>query len=335
MATSDLLKNLFSSFKHSDDEQFYAVARQIIADERAKNHNILARELQQILDNGYSKPVNTASVFDFEKLPRDHERNSTLVEIRQTDHGLRDVILSDELAQQFETILSEYRSRERLRTYGLKPRHKLLLAGPPGCGKTLFAEVLANELGLPLLYVRFDAVISSYLGETAGNLRKIFNFAEHGMWVVFFDEFDAVGKSRDDLSEHGELKRVINSFLQLLDSFSPMSLFVAATNHESLLDSALWRRFDEVLFFGPPSKEQIRRLLKLKLQNFSHSLSFDELAPQFEGWSHADIESVCIDAIKRCIIENKKTITTDLFTGALHRYRRRRDIIAKATIATG
>lgn len=331
MASGDLLKSLFRSFKQGDEERFYAIAQQIIAEEKRKSHNILARDLQLILENGKVKPISSPTLYDFEKLPRDRERETVLLEIRSVERILSDIILDDEVKTQVEIILEEYDAREILSAHQLQPRRKLLFAGPPGCGKTLCAEVIAGELGLPVLYTRFDAVISSYLGETASNLRKVFEFAAKGTWVVFFDEFDAIGKSRDDLGEHGELKRVVNTFLQLLDGFQSDSLFIAATNHEQLLDNALWRRFDEILFFAKPSKEQIPELLRLKLRNLPHKVNYDKFVSQMAGWSHADIEHVCIDAMKMGILAHKETVDNSLFAQALERQQRRAAIIKKSS----
>src|SRR5690606_1481885 len=185
--------------KQRDDEAFRITAMQIIAEEQQKNHHVLARDLQRILENGSARTLNSAGLREFGSLPRDRERGTLLLEIRSPDRYMTDIVLSDDLKNQIDIILDEYRARDILRTYGLQPRSKLLFCGPPGCGKTLCAEVLASELGLPLLYTRFDAVISSYLGETASNLRKVFDYASRGTWVVFFDEFDAIGKSRDNL----------------------------------------------------------------------------------------------------------------------------------------
>ncbi|MBA3868771.1 MAG: ATP-binding protein, partial [Anaerolineae bacterium] len=317
MASADLLKSLFSSFKKGDEEQFYVAANLLINEEKEKKHNVLARDLQRILDNGRSKPISTPSILDFEKLPRDRERNAALLEIRESKRILGDVILSEKLSQQFTLLFKEYQMRERLHSYGLQPKRKLLFAGPPGCGKTISAEMIAGELGLPLLYIRFDAVISSYLGETANNLRKIFDFASKGSWIVFFDEFDAIGKSREDASEHGELKRVVNTFLQLLDGFNSESIFVAATNHEGLLDRALWRRFDDIYFFSPPTEKQISEVIKLKLGNVPHSIHYDNYISKMHGWSHADIERVCVDAIKISIIDGEEDITDKIFLQSL------------------
>ena len=150
--------------------------------------------------------------------------------------------------------------------------HVITLTGPSGCGKTTAAEALAAELGLPLVVIRLDAVVSSYLGETAANLGKVFEFLVKGQYVALFDEFDALGKERSDVSEHGELRRVVNAFLQMMDAYRGRTILVAATNHEQLLDSALWRRFDEVLLFERPNTEQLRRLLAVKLRPVRHDL---------------------------------------------------------------
>jgi SpoVK/Ycf46/Vps4 family AAA+-type ATPase len=181
---------------------------------------------------------------------------------------------------------------------------------------------------LPLLYTHFDAVVSSYLGETASNIRKVFEYASRGSWVVFFDEFDAIGKSRDDPTEHGELKRVVNSFLQLLDGFHSESIVIAATNHEALLDSALWRRFDEVIFFGPPSREQIEPLLELKLRPLRHSnVKLSRFVPKLAGLTHADVERICRDAMKTCLMDGEANLSSEALSGAIERQRRRLAII--------
>ena len=150
---------------------------------------------------------------------------------------------------------------------GVPRRNQVIFWGPPGCGKTSAAEALAAELGVPLVVVRLDAIVSSYLGQTAGNLRRIFDYADSGRWVVLFDEFDALGRERSDPSEHGEIKRVVNSFLQLLDSYTGPGLLVAATNHEETLDRGLWRRFDEVVEFPLPTVKEIRTLLRRGLKH--------------------------------------------------------------------
>jgi SpoVK/Ycf46/Vps4 family AAA+-type ATPase len=332
MASGDLLKRLFLSYRRGDSKEFFAAAQELIAEEEQRNHHVLARDLQKILDNGNGRPVSSIRRFDFDQLPQDKERGTTLLEIRTPQRYLDELIVSPELREQIDIVLEEYRAIQVLQTNNLRARQKLLLAGPPGCGKTLCAEVIASELGLPLIYTRFDAVISSYLGETAANLRKVFDYAQRGIWVVFFDEFDAIGKSREDVEDHGELKRVVNTFLQLLDNFVSDSIFIAATNHERLLDRALWRRFDDILYFDRPTIEQIRQLIDMKLSSVRHqNLDIDKFADLMVGWSHADVERVCFEAMKIAVLFRQTIATDEIFEMAYERQQRRFEIVKKTT----
>jgi SpoVK/Ycf46/Vps4 family AAA+-type ATPase len=199
-----------------------------------------------------------------------------------------------------------------------------LFFGPPGCGKTITARALAGELGLPLLYVRFDSLISSYLGQTAANLRKLFDFANRSRWVVLFDEFDALGRGRDDPAEHGELKRVINSILQLMDGFRGDSLLIAATNHEQVLDPALWRRFDEIVKFEPPDEAGRLSLLSNFLSGTKHAgTDLRVLASDTEGFTGSDLEGVVVEATKQMILAGRKTVSLDDLMFGLKRQRNR------------
>lgn len=332
MARGELLRKLFLSHRRRNDEEFHAVALEVIAEEEKKNNHRLARDLMRILENGRSAmPVRPEAPVNVEALPIDRERQTQLVDIRQPDRRMQDILLSKETAAAVERILQEYRKAELLRVHGLRPDAKLLFCGPPGCGKTLCSEIIASELGLPLLYTRFDAIVSSYLGETAANLRRVFEYASSGRWVVLFDEFDAIGKARDDATEHGELKRVINSFLQMLDGFSAPSILIAATNHEQLLDPALWRRFDEILMFPRPSVHEIRSLLGMKLKNFPRSgIDLKTAATQLKGMSHADVERVCWDAIKATVLQDKDSVAKETFDQSVKQQRGRLAITARA-----
>lgn len=178
---------------------------------------------------------------------------------------------------------------------------------------------------LELALVRTDAAVSSYLGETAANLRRVFDFIEAGRYVVLFDEFDAIGKEREDPSEHGELKRVVNAFLQMLDGYRGRSVVIAATNHESMLDSALWRRFDEVMSLDRPTMEHVRQLLAVNLRAVRSELPLDdrELLNRFSGMTHAQIERVVPRAIKAMVLQGREFVTVDLFDQAVAREQRR------------
>jgi len=252
-------------------------------------------------------------VIEFGSLPRDPDRDAALVDVRSPERSRDEIVLSGELQRKLDRIEAEYRSRPALARLGLTPKSRLLFVGPPGCGKTLCAEILANDLGLTLLYARFDGIVSSYLGETASNLRRVFNYARQSPSVLFFDEFDALGKRRDDPQEVGELKRVVGSFLQLLDSYPKENLVVAATNHEGLLDEALWRRFDEILFFGKPTPEQLAQLMHLRLRAVrKRGVDIAAVVGEIEGFTFADAERVCFEASKAMVLAGRNELRQDL-----------------------
>ncbi|HYO12683.1 MAG TPA: ATP-binding protein [Thermoanaerobaculia bacterium] len=313
----------------ADTEEFRTAAEELIRLEREKRHHLLANDLERILygeRGSAAKPLR-----EIQDLPKDRERGLALVEVREPVRDLNEIVLSDENRSVLQEILLEQSRVELLGSYGLRPISRLLFCGPPGCGKTLAAEVLSTELGLHLATVRFDAVVSSFLGETAANLRKVFDFLATHRVVALFDEFDAIGKEREDAAEHGELKRVVNSFLQMVDAYRSQSLLVAATNHERLLDRALWRRFDEVLFFDKPNLEQVRQLLSVKLRGVRHDLPVSDpgFLNQFTGFTHSAVERVLIRAIKAMALKGRLSLTMDLVADARDREERRDALLAK------
>jgi SpoVK/Ycf46/Vps4 family AAA+-type ATPase len=307
MASGKLLRQLIKTGAEGNHEAFQQVSKEVILEERSKNHHLLANDLEKIL-YGRSNSIKNFPFALNGKLPRDRERGVPLLHIKEPTRRIEDVVLSDENSSLLEEILQELHKAEVLKSYGLYPVDRLLFCGPPGCGKTLTAEAIASDLGLPLSIVRIDSVISSYLGETASNLRQVFDFISSIPMVVLFDEFDALGKERDDAAEHGELKRVVNAFLQMLDGFEGKSLLIAATNHDQILDSAVWRRFDEVLFFDLPNIEQLRRLLSVKLRGLRREFEIDDATfiNQLKGMSHADVERVIRRAAKNMIFSGKE-----------------------------
>lgn len=327
MARADLIKRLFRGFKVNDPSGFLDVARAIIEEERKKNHGILAEELSRILNNGSKNQAPTQPSL-YQPPPRDPDRKTPLLEIKQPDRYLRDLVLTDQQISALESTIREFREWDVLLANGLMPNHKLLFCGPPGCGKTVTAEAIAGELGLPLLYVRFDSVVSSLLGETSANVRKVFDYASNGTWLLFFDEFDAIGRSRDDISEHGEIKRVVNSFLQLLDNFTGKSLIIAATNFEQSLDYALWRRFDEVLRFEKPDLQQIIDLMHRHLSHLGVAKDlFSRRAKELLNMSHAEVERVCTDILKGCVLEGKRICQENDIKKAIQRQKHRKKIL--------
>lgn len=327
MARADLLKQLFRAYRGGDHSQFMDAAMGIVDEERRKQHTTLARDLTRILNNGSNGPAATAAV-TLSPLPKDDDRGTSLLDVRHPERYPQDVVLPEAQRRLVTDVMDEFRDWDVLEANGLRPSSTLLFCGPPGCGKTITAEMIATELSLPMLYVRFDAVVSSLLGETAANLRKIFDYAARDMWVLFFDEFDAIGRSRDDATEHGELKRVVNAFLQLLDAFTGRSLVIAATNFPQSLDLALWRRFDEVIRFEKPDIEAIARLIDRRTAHMKRSFKPAAFAEQLDGMSYSDVERICWDALKKAAMARSRTLSGDQFEAAIRKQRQRDQAVA-------
>lgn len=329
MAEGRLLREMVRAGARGDSSAFKRAAEEVIREERTKKHHLLANDLERILyGEDSSRPVALGRDY---QVPKDPERGLELLSVRSPLRTLAEIELDPAAREVLDEVLREQSHAEILKSHGLRPIQKLLFFGPPGCGKTSAAEVLATELGFDLVVVRFDAVVSSFLGETAANLRKVFDFIANHRIVALFDEFDAIAKERDDPSEHGELRRVVNAFLQMLDAWRGESIVVAATNHEQLIDSALWRRFDEVLLFAKPTPPQIAALLRMKLRGVRHELPVEspELISRLAGMSHADIERVAVRAIKQMVLSGRQFLAPDVFAAALEREKHRLGQAAK------
>ncbi|MCG3158576.1 MAG: ATP-dependent zinc metalloprotease FtsH [bacterium] len=334
--TGELIRRMILAHTEGNDDAFRTAAGEFVAEERRKNHHILARDLERILANG-KPPASTSTKFlsllgaQNSDLPKDKERGAVLVDIIEARRSLDDLVLAPHVRESLDRIVRENRQADILRSHGLRPAEKMLFCGPPGCGKTVAAEAVAHALYLPLVLVRFDAVVSSYLGETAANLRKVFDFARTRPMVVLFDEFDAIGKRRTSEEEHGELKRVVNSFLQMLDSFRSETITIAATNHQGLLDSALWRRFDEIIFFDKPDAADIHQLLLRNLRQIGvvPSIRLEEKAKALVGMSHADVERIARDAVKQTLMEDRHEIQPDVLEKAIAEQKSRMEISAR------
>ncbi len=327
MARSDLVKALLRSYTHGDDRGFRDAAEEVIADERRKRHDVLADQLEAILgDSARSRPAQVSSL---RPLPKGRE-NSDLLSIRQPRASLHDVVLSTEAEPVVVSVLNEFRQRSALRAHGLAPRSNLLFVGPPGCGKSLTAEALAGELGLAVARVELASVVSSYLGETAKNLEQIFAFIRSGSWVLLFDEFDMLACERGERSDHGELKRVVAVLLQLIEDVASDSLIIATTNHPRLLDFALWRRFDEIIGFDLPGKDERTRVLELKLRGVRHDLDVAAIADRVEGFTQAEIEAVCHDAQRLMVLDLDRSLTAAHLDYAISRHDQRRRTIEGA-----
>lgn len=307
MAGRDL-KQLFRAYRDGDELAFRRAAQTLIEEAEANQHLALARDLKQILAGGGQTLLSETVMIPTP--PMDREGEWPLAEVRHPEHYFADLVLRRSTQEQLRDLVAEIRHWDLLEKHGVPLRRRILLYGPPGCGKSSAAHALASELGWPLITVRVEAVISSYLGETATNLHRVFDYARSGTWVVAFDEFDALGRARDDPTEHGEIKRVVSAFLQLLDVFRGSSLIVAATNHERMLDPALWRRFDEVIEFPKPTIPQIRQLLKLRLRLANRQqIGIEAASRSLKGLPHSAVEKAAWDARRYAIMDGREQIT--------------------------
>ena len=319
---SENLTKIFEAFVKKDNDTFYKIAWEIIEEEKKKKHHLLAAQLKRILTENTST-LNMNHTQQTLPIPRDNEKGFRLLDVKKCFLDWHDVVLSKDAEEILKQIVKELEKEDVLATYGLRPKRKILFYGPPGTGKTLTAKVLSSVIGYPLVFVRFESVISSYLGETASNLRKIFDFIEKGKWVVLFDEFDIIGKQRDDPSEHGEIKRVVNNFMLMLENYEGDSVIIAATNHPHLLDIGVWRRFDETVYFDLPDKEKRKKIFEkyLKILKKDKNIDLNKLSEETDGFSGSDIEQACIDALKRTILDEKDFISFDEVKKAIIRQR--------------
>ena len=311
MASANQLIALLKSHAEGDDERFYSVAMQLAAHEAKIGHGKLAEELRTLVDQakarrGLPPKGNDKTV----PIGRPRGELAELLGVSFPKSRLGEMVLDEHLEYQLKRVIREQRQAERLLSHGLAPRRKLLLVGPPGTGKTLTAAVLAGELGLPLFQVRLDGLITKYMGETAAKLRQVFDATDRTRGVYFFDEFDAIGSQRGLSNDVGEVRRILNSFLQMIEQDESHSLIVAATNHPEILDQALFRRFDDILHYGLPDETQIAALLKARLgRRARKGVSWKRLAKKADGLSYAEIVRACDEALKEAVIDQKKYLS--------------------------
>lgn len=325
MASGKILRQLVKAGVVGDATAFRQASEAVIQEERQKQHHLLANDLERLLyADRASMTLATRKLHLAATLPTNKDNGLVLLEERPALREEKDIVLSDSTRSSLQEILLEHNREDTLRSYGLLPAQKLLFFGPPGCGKTLAAEVIANSLSLPLVLVRLDSLISSFLGETAANLRKVFDYISQYPVVALFDEFDALTKDRGDSADHGELKRSVNAVLQMMDGYRGNSILIATTNYESLLDKAVWRRFDEIIKFDMPNLEQINRLLAMKLAGVRRNFepTDTQIASLFKGMAHADIERVLRRAIKEMILSGREFLEKPHLDSALAREHR-------------
>jgi SpoVK/Ycf46/Vps4 family AAA+-type ATPase len=297
MPTANQLEMLIKSHFDDNNDKFSTIALQIAAHEAKIGHVNLANDIRKIIDNSrFNKPK-------FKNINPDLQ--GLLLEIFPEER-LSDLIVSSSIKSRINRIINEFIQKDKLHRYNLENRRKILFSGNPGTGKTMTASIISNELHMPMYVILMDKIVTKYMGETSAKLRQIFDFIEEQPAVYLFDEFDAIGGQRNNDNDVGEMRRVLNSFLQFIERDHSDSLIIAATNNLELLDQALFRRFDDVIRYNLPSDNEKLQLLKSR---FSSDISLDDIndiLPELASLSHAEIDQACLDAIKESILNDSK-----------------------------
>jgi SpoVK/Ycf46/Vps4 family AAA+-type ATPase len=318
MATATQIKELLKTHSEGNDERFYAIAMQVAAAEAKKGHDKLAGDLRRLVEKARMRKVEGGMDARIVHVARPTGEAADLLEEVEDPRRLNDVVMDVALADRMRRILSEQQHLDRIRSAGLTPRNRLLFTGPPGCGKTLTAGALANEIGVPLLMVRLDSLITRYLGESLSKLRLIFDTINRTRAVYLFDEFDSIGYMREATNDVGEMRRVLNGFLVHVEKLHSDSLVIAATNFVGKLDRALFRRFDDLVEFGLPEKEEVWKTIRQLLSGVqTGKLRKGELCEAAQGLSYAEVTRACEETIKEMIITHSHRITNGMLLNAL------------------
>ncbi len=311
MATAEQIKALLRSYVEGDSEQFLTVSMQVAANAARKGQTRLAQELRDLIDEAKRKAVQPP-VRPTVPLARPAGELADLFNASYPKTRLSEMVLTEAIRRSLERVLCEYRQQDKLRAHGLSARRKLLLVGPPGSGKTMTAAALAGELKLPLLAVRLDGLITKYMGETAAKLRQVFDAMAATRGVYLFDEFDAIGGDRARDNDVGEIRRVLNSFLHFLEADDSDSLILAATNHQEILDPALFRRFDDVIRYAPPNPAQVELLVRNRLNSFDLGrVRWEKVRRAASGLSFAEVARASSEAAKAAVLDDRAEIETD------------------------
>lgn len=288
----------------------------------------MAKMILRTLEN---RPAPTVTMDELLSTPVDQESRLSIVDVERPDTDLGKVVLPGLIDGKVQDFIGMIQHRQELIRGGVEVSNSLLLYGKPGCGKTTIARYISQQTGLPLVVARLDAVVSSLLGNTAKNIRKIFDFADNKPCILFLDEFDAIAKARDDQYELGELKRVINSLLQNIDAFSSHNILIAATNHPELLDKAIWRRFNTVIEIGTPNAEEIVKLMETFIDGFKTDFlqdqkSMDRVTKLLEGKTPSDIKTILNNTKADTIIYNKDQLRYEDLVVEIFEFNRQGDL---------
>ena len=305
MASAEQLKALLRSHMEGDDDHFYSVAMQVAAREARRGHGKLAEQLRSLIDKSKGKRGLRSAL----RIGHPHGELTSILEAQHPKNRLKSIVVPALLENQIQRIIREQRHADRILHRGLTLRRKLLLLGPPGTGKRLTASILAGELGLPLLSVRLDGLITKYMGETAAKLRQVFESASRTLGVYFFEDFDAIGSRRGMANEVGEMRRILNSFLQMIEQDGSRSLVLAASNRPGLLDPALFRRFDDILRYELPDQAQIGKVLRTRLAHkAANEIDWRNLAMLAQGLSHAEVTRAANEVLKDALMDQRGQI---------------------------
>ncbi|MGB1016664.1 MAG: AAA family ATPase [Nannocystaceae bacterium] len=311
MAKADHIKALIRSHSEGDDARFYAIAMQVAAQAARSGQGNVAKELRELVDKAKSTAKRTSELRPV-PLARPRGELAGLLTASYPKTRLADMALAPDLRGQLDRVVHEQRQRARLRSYGFSPLRKLLLVGPPGTGKTMTASALAGEMGLPLFTIQLDGLITKFMGETAAKLRLVFEAIETTRGVYLFDEFDALGSQRGSRNDVGEIRRVLNSFLQFLEQDDSESLVIGATNHVGLLDQALFRRFDGVFEYELPTAEIAVEVIRGRLSLLDTTgLDWESVTKATGGLSHAELVRACEQAAKDVLLKNQTRLATE------------------------
>lgn len=303
MANADQLKALIKTHYDGDFEKFTTISLQVAAHEAHLGHSMLADDIRKIVDK--------SKITKLRLKPFNQNLEGLILKVEPFER-LSDLIVSDVISERIERIINEYIQVEKLRRHNLENRRKILLSGPPGTGKTMTASIIANELELPLYVILMDKMVTKFMGETSAKLRQVFDAIEEKQGVYLFDEFDAIGTNRSKDNDVGEMRRVLNSFLQFIEHDNSDSLIIAATNNLGLLDEALFRRFDDVLHYQLPSDTEKFLLLENRLGNYAGKFDLHSIVDTLDNLSHAEISKACSDAIKESVLNDKAKVEKSL-----------------------
>jgi SpoVK/Ycf46/Vps4 family AAA+-type ATPase len=319
-----LVKRLFSAIQTGKPDDVEALCRRIIEDERKRGHSHIAEDLDRIVSsrrNGTTVLAKQASK-TLSPLPVSKRESAPLVHVIDHGHLRHHMVLPENVEARLQTIEKEFAAKHRLAAHGLRPSRRILFYGPPGCGKSLGAERLAWATGLPLHKVQFDTLLSSFFGETLTNLRRLFDEAAKSPCALFLDECDTLARSRTERNDVGEINRITNALLGFLEGYRGEGLIIAATNLDSALDTALFRRFDEVIKMPLPSALEIARLLKTTLSaiRVEKGIDWAATASQLDGMSCSEVVQISQNAAKRCVMEGIKTVRKRHLIQAIQEY---------------